>query len=174
MPWPAGIPAWLKNQWGIISGQVSARATTAQLINSLRAYAAAAPGGWGPQGIIYVTKLRSIAVAIRNAADQIISDGFRGTIGSQHIADSPWARSPIQMQAAPRFMIRSLVTSPNPEAIAGVEDVPDEIERWITHYTTALPATLDELTEQIQARAEESGSPPLPVTGISRIEILRE
>src|SRR5215469_8148468 len=111
MPWPQGIPAWLKNQWGIISGQVSARATTAQLIDSLRAYAAASPAGWGPRGVIYVTQLRSIAVAIRAAADQVTRDGFSGTILAHHISEAPWARSPIQQSLAPRFIIRALVTS---------------------------------------------------------------
>lgn len=174
MPWPSGIPNWLKNQWGIIAGQVSERATTSQLIDSLRQYAAASPQGWGPRGVIYVTQLRSIAVSIRNAADAITRDGMTGTIQAYHIAESPWSRSPIQQSVAPRFMIRALVTSANPAALAGVAGVPAQLEQWVTHYATSLPGTLDELVENIEARAGESGSPPAPVSGINRIEILRE
>lgn len=174
MAWPAGIPAWLKNQWGIISGQVSVRATTAQIIDSLRGYAAASPLGWGPHGVIYVTQLRSIAVAIRSAADEITRDNMSGTIEARHISEAPWSRTPLQQSLAPKFLIRAKVSSPNPDAILGVPGAPAEVSQWITAYKNSLPATLDELTEQLTARAAETGSPPLPVTGIERIEILRE
>lgn len=174
MPWPTGTPAWLKNQWGIISGQVSARATTAQLIDSLRSAAARAPGGLSFQAVTQIQQIRSVAVQIRNAADQIVKDGFTGAVAAQHIATAPWARSPLQQQLAPRFMIRSLVTSENPEHAAGVAGVPEELDRWITHYTSALPGTLEELSQQVIEKAEQEGSPPLPVTDIKRIEIIRE
>jgi hypothetical protein len=174
MPWPEGIPAWLKNQWGVLSGQVSARATTAQLIESLRPYAAAAPGGWGPRGVIYVSQLRSMAVAIRAASESITRQGMTGTILAEHIADTPWGRSPLQQGLAPRYMIRALVESPNPEAVAGVAGVPANLQNWITHYATALPGTFEQLTAQIIEQAGETGSPPAPVTAISQLEILRE
>lgn len=174
MPWPQGIPNWLKNQWGVISGQVSARATTQQLINSLRPYAAAAPGGWGPQGVISVSQLRSLAVKIRTASEQITKDGMTGTILAAHIAEAPWSRSPIQQQLAPRFMIRALVSSANPEALAGVAGVPAQLQDWTTHHASSLPGTLDELVQRITQKAAETGSPPAPVTAVNRIEILRE
>ncbi len=174
MPWPAGIPAWLKNQWGVLAGQVSARASTSELINSLRPYANASPVGWGPRGVIYVSQLRGIASKIRAAADQITKDGMTGTILARHIAESPWSRSPLQQSLAPRFMIRALVSSANPEAIAGVAGVPAQLDQWITHYTSSLPGTLEDLVEQITQQAGDVGSPPAPVTAVSRIEILRE
>jgi hypothetical protein len=174
MPWPEGVPSWLKNQWGILSGQVSARATTAQLIDSLRPYDAAAPGGWGPRGVIAVSQLRSIAVQIRTASEAISRDAMTGTILQQHIAEAPWSRSPIQQSLAPRYMIRSLVESPNPEAIAGVAGAQSSLQQWITHYASTLPGTLDELVQQIIQSAGETGSPPAPVTALSQIEILRE
>lgn len=174
MPWPDGIPSWLKNQWGVLSGQVSARATTAALINSLRSYAAAAPEGWGPRGVIYVSQLRSVAVAIRSAADAITRDGMTGAILAEHISEAPWSRSAVQQSLAPRFMIRALVSAPNPEAIAGLAGVPANLEQWVTHYTNALPGTLDELVEQITQQSSQAGSPPTPVTAVNRIEIMRE
>lgn len=174
MPWPEGIPAWLKNQWGVLAGQVAARVGTAELINSLRPYAAAAPGGWGPRGVVYVQQLRSMATKIRAAADRITKDAMTGTILAEHIADAPWSRSPIQQSLAPRFMIRALVSSANPEHIAGVAGVPQQLEQWVTHYSSALPGTLDELVQQIIEQAGETGSPPAPVTAVSRVEILRE
>lgn len=174
MPWPDGIPSWLKNQWGVLSGQVSARASTAQLIASLRPYAQAAPEGWGPRGVIYVSQLRSVAVAIRTAADAITRDGMTGTILAEHISEAPWSRSQLQQQLAPRFMIRALVGHANPEAVAGVAGVPAQLESWITHYASSLPGTLDELVQQITAYSSESGSPPTPVTSVNRIELMRE
>lgn len=174
MPFPEGMPAWLRNQWGVISGQVSARATTAQLINSLRPYAAASPEGWGPRGVIYVQQLRSAAVAIRTASEAIARDGMTGTILAEHISEAPWSRNALQQQLAPRFMIRSLVSSVNPEVLAGVAGVPEQLQQWVTHYATSLPGTLDDLVAQVTAQASETGSPPLPVTGISRMEIIRE
>lgn len=174
MAWPEGIPSWLKNQWGVISGQVSARASTRDLINSLRPYAAASAEGWGRRGVIYVQQLRSIAVQIRTASAAITRDGMSGTILAEHIADAPWGRSPIQQSLAPRFMIRALVSSANPEALAGVAGVPDSLQQWVTHYATSLPGTLDELTQMIIQQAGETGSPPAPVTALSALEILRE
>jgi hypothetical protein len=174
VPWPEGIPAWLKNQWGVLSGQVSARATTAQLIDSLRPYAAAASEGWGRRGVLYVSQLRSIAVAIRSASEAITRDGMTGSILAEHIADAPWGRSAIQQSLAPRFMIRALVSSANPESLAGVAGVPQSLQQWVTHYTDALPGTLDELVQRIIQQTSESGSPPAPVTALSALEILRE
>lgn len=174
MPWPQGTPAWLKNQWGVLSGQVSARATTAELINSLRPYAAAAPGGWGPRGVIIVSQLRSMAVQMRQATEQVTRDAMTGTILAQHITEAPWSRSPIQQQLAPRFMIRALVSSANPEHLAGVAGVPEELEQWVTHFASALPGTLETLTQQIIQTSGETGSPPAPVTAVSQIQIIRE
>jgi hypothetical protein len=172
--WPEGIPAWLKNQWGVLSGQVSARATTAELINSLRPYAEAAPEGWGPRGVIYVSQLRSMAVAIRTSSEAITRDGMTGTILAEHISEAPWARSLIQQSLAPRFMIRALVSHANPEALAGVAGVPEQLQQWVTHYPSSLPGTLDELVQQIIAQNAESGSIPVPVIAVNQIEILRE
>jgi hypothetical protein len=71
-------------------------------------------------------------------------------------------------------MIRALVSSANPEALAGVAGVPDSLQQWVTHYATSLPGTLDELTQMIIQQAGETGSPPAPVTALSALEILRE
>ena len=174
MAWPDGTPAWLKNQWGVLSGQVSARATTAQIFDSLRAEAAANNNQWGPRGALIVGQLRSIAVQIRNASEAITRDGMTGTVLAQHIAEAPWARSPIQQSLAPRFMVRALVSSANPEAIAGVAGAPVELEQWVTHFMDQLPDTLDNLVAGIIQQSSESGSPPAPVTAVSAIEILRE
>lgn len=174
MPWPEGIPSWLKNQWGILSGQVSERATTAQLIDSLRPYAAASAQGWGRRGVIYVSQLRSVAVAIRSAADAVTRDGMTGTIMAEHISEAPWSRSATQQSLAPRFMIRALVSSANPEALAGVAGVPESLDQWVTHYATSLPGTLDELVAKVITQSADTGSPPLPVTAVSRMEIIRE
>lgn len=174
MPWPDGTPAWLKNQWGILSGQVSARASTAQIIESLRPYAEASPQGWGPRGVIQVQQLRSMAAAIRNASDAIDRAGMSGTVLAEHIADASWGRSPIQQSLAPQFLIRALVTSANPEYVAGVAGVPADIEQWVSQVTDALPDTLDEITENVMQKAADTGSPPAPVTAVRRMEILRE
>ena len=174
MPWPDGIPNWLKNQWGVLSGGVGMKLTTAQLIDSLRPYASAAPGGWGPRGVIYVQQLRSMAASIRNAADAVSKQGMTGTISQEHIADAPWSRSPAQQQLADRYMIRAHVTYTNPEFLAGVPGAAPELEDWISHFTGRLPATLEQLAEQITGEARAVGSPPTPVTGINRIEIIRE
>lgn len=174
MPWPDGTPSWLKNQWGVLSGQVSDRATTAQIFDSLRAEAQAHGNDWGPRGAIIVGQLRSVAVQIRTASEAITRDGMTGTILAEHIADAPWGRSAVQQSLAPRFMIRALVSSANPEAVAGVAGVPASLEQWVTHYPGTLPDTLDELVQQVIAQSSESGSPPAPVTAVSKIEILRE
>ena len=174
MPWPGGVPNWLKNQWGIISGAAAGRLTTAQIIDSLRPYAAAAPGGWGPRGVIYVQQLRSLATSIRNAADAIGRSGMTGTISQEHISEAPWSRSPAQQQLAERYMIRSNVTYTNPEFLAGVPGAAPELSDWISHFTSRLPATLDQLVEQVIGEARSVGSPPTPVTGVNRIEIIRE
>lgn len=174
MPWPEGIPAWLKNQWGVLAGQVSARATTAELINALRPYAQASPQGWGPRGVIYVSQLRSIAVAIRSASEAITKSGFTGTIDRSMISESPWSRSALQQNLAPRFMVRALVSSANPEAIAGLPGAAAETQQWVTHYASTLPGTIDELIAAVIQQSGESGSPPTPVTGVSSLEIIRE
>lgn len=174
MPWPEGIPAWLKNQWGVLAGQVSARATTAQLIDALRPYAQASPQGWGPRGVIYVSQLRSIATAIRSASEAITKSGMTGTIDRSMISEAPWSRSELQQSLAPRYMVRALVSSANPEAIAGLPGAAAESEQWVTHYASSLPGTLDELVEQVIQQSGASGSPPTPVTGVSKVEIIRE
>ena len=174
MPWPEGIPNWLKNQWGVVSGSVAARKTTAEVINDLRPYAAAAPGGWGPRGVIYVQQLRSQAASIRNAADAIQKADTTGTITQEHISEAPWSRSPAQQALAERYMIRSHVTYTNPEFLAGVPGAAPELSDWISHFTSRLPATLEQLAEQIITEARTTGSPPTPVTGVNRIEIIRE
>lgn len=174
MAWPEGIPNWLKNQWGVLSGAVAERKSTAELINSLRPYAAAAPGGWGPRGVIYVSQLRSMATSIRNAADAVTKQGIAGAITQEHISEAPWARSPAQQQLAPKFHVRSQVTYTNPEYLAGVEGAPPELTDWISHFTSRLPDTFEQLAERIIAEARTVGSPPTPVTGITRMEIIRE
>lgn len=174
MPWPAGTPAWLKNQWGVLSGQASARATTAELFAALAPAAAAAPGGYGPSGALIVGQLRSVAVKIRSASEAITRDGLTGTITAEHIAEAPWSRSPVQQSLTPRYMVRALVTAPSPEAVAGITGVPQSIEQWVTLYMAALPGTLDELVEQVIQHTAETGSPPVPVTGVTKMEILRE
>lgn len=174
MAWPEGTPAWLKNQWGVISGQVSARATTAQLIDSLRPYAAAAPEGWGPRGVIQVSQLRSMAVSIRTASDAISAQGLTGTLLDKHIAEAPWSRSPIQQSLAPQYQVRALVSSENPEAIAGVQGVPNSIDQWVSLVSTELPSTIDELIENVIQNGLVTGSPVTPITGVSKLEILRE
>lgn len=174
MAWPEGIPNWLKNQWGVISHGVAGRESTAQLIDSLRPYAAAAPGGWGPRGVIYVQMLRSQAASIRNAADTIARSGTAGTISQEHISEAPWARSPARQALQERYMIRSHVTYTNPEFLAGVPGAAPELADWISHFTSRLPGTLEQLAEQIITEARTTGSPPTPVTGINRIEIMRE
>lgn len=174
MAWPQGIPNWLKNQWGVISGQVSERATTSELINALRPYAQASPEGWGPLGVIYVSQLRSLAVSIRNSSEAITAQGMTGTITAAHIAEAPWARSAVQQSLAPKFMLRALVQYPNPEALAGIEGAPPIIEDWITQWTSNLPGTFEQLTQQIMQTARDTGSPPAPVTAISKLEMLRE
>lgn len=174
MPWTAGMPAWLRNQWGVISGQAAQRATTREIFQALAPYAAAAPGGWTQKGVFWVTMMRSAAVKIRTAADAITKTGFSGTITAEHIAEAPWSREPVNQRLSPRFLIRSQVTSGNPEAVAGLPGVPDTVTQWVTHFTSRLPATLEQLVEDIKAQAGSSGSPPLPVLGITRIEILRE
>ena len=174
MPWPEGIPNWLKNQWGVISGGVAGRLSTAQLIDSLRPYAAAAPGGWGPRGVIYVQQLRSQAASIRNAADAVQKTGITGTIAQEHIADAPWSRSPAQQQLAERYLIRFNASYPNPEFMAGVPGAEPELSDWFSSFAHRLPATLEQLAEQVIAEARAVGSPPTPVTAINRMEIIRE
>ena len=174
MAWPEGTPSWLKNQWGVISGQVSARATTAQLIDSLRPYASASPEGWGPRGVIQLAQLRSMAVAIRTASAAVEKAGLSGTVQAEQIAEAPWSRSPIQQSLAPQFMLRALVSSENPEAIAGVEGVPDSIDQWVTQVTAELPETIDEIIANIIQQGSETGSPPTPITAVSKLEIIRE
>lgn len=174
MPWPEGIPNWLKNQWGVISGGVGSRQTTAELIDSLRPYAAAAPGGWGPRGVIYVQQIRSLATSIRNAADAVSKSGLTGTISQEHISDAPWSRSPAQQALSERYMIRAHVSYTNPEFLAGVPGAAPELSDWISHFTNSLPSTLEQLAEQVIGEARAVGSPPTPVTGINRLEIIRE
>lgn len=174
MPWPEGTPAWLKNQWGIISGQVSARATTAQLIDSLRPYAAAAPEGWGPRGVIQLSQLRSVAVQIRTASAAIDKAGMSGAVLAEHISEAPWSRSPIQQSLAPQYMIRALVSSPNPESVAGVAGVPANIDQWVTQITDALPGTLDEIVANVIQQGATTGSPPTPISSVNKLEIIRE
>lgn len=174
MAWPAGIPNWLKNQWGVISGGVSSRLTTAQLIDSLRSYAAANPGGWGPRGVIYVQQLRSQAVRIRLSSERIAKQGMTGPIRAEHIAEAPWARSLVQRQLTPQYAIRALVSYTNPEFIAGVAGAPETLQQWVTHYTGQLPGDLQTLAGQVATRASETGSPPTPVLGVDKMEILEE
>lgn len=174
MAWPEGTPAWLKNQWGILAGQVSARASTAKVINSLRPYAAAAPGGWGPKGVIVVSQLRSIAAQMRNATEAVSHDAMTGTITAQHITEAPWSRSAIQQALVPKFAVRALVASANPEFLAGIEGVPEEVEQWVTHFPPTLPATLEDLVEKVIQKSGESGSPPAPVTAVKQMLIIRE
>lgn len=174
MAWPEGIPNWLKNVWGLISGDVASRMTTAQIIDSLRPYAAAQPGGFGPKGVIYVSQLRSAAVQIRSAADAIAKAEMKGTITAEMIRDAPWARSAIQQSLDPQYAIRALVEYTNPEFLAGLKGVPEKLTQWITHYTSRLPARLEQLVQRVTSRASEAGSPPTPVTGVARMEILAE
>jgi hypothetical protein len=71
-------------------------------------------------------------------------------------------------------MIRSLVSSDNPEALSGIAGVPAQLQQWITHYATSLPGTLDQLVARVIQQAADTGSPPLAVTGVNRMEIIRE
>lgn len=174
MPWPEGTPSWLRNQWGVLSGGVSARLTTAQITDSLRSSAAAAPGGWGRQGVIYVSQLRSVAARIRNAAEAIIRSGFTGPVRAEHVAEAPWSRSMVQQQLAPKYLIRGLVQYTNPEFVAGVPGVPDTLETWVSAHAKLMPGTLDEIVAAMVAQRMNTGTPPTPVTGVSRIEILTE
>lgn len=174
MAWPQGTPNWLKNQWGVISGQVSARATTAELVDALRPYAQASPEGWGPRGVIILSQLRAQAVSMRSAADQVTKTGLSGTIDQSMITEAPWARSPVQQQLVPQFLVRAQVSYPNPEALAGVLGAEAELTDWISAKTSTLPGTLDELVERITQKTRETGTPPVPITGVTRIEILRE
>lgn len=174
MAWPTGIPNWLKNQWGIISGAVSARFTTSQVIDSLREYAAANPGGWGPRGVIYVSELRSIAVGIRTASERITKLGFTGPIDASLIAEAPWARSAVQRALSPGYFIRALVSYTNPEFLAGVPGAPETLQKWVSHTTSLLPGELQTLTGQVASQASDSGSPPTPILGVHQMEILEE
>lgn len=174
MAWPEGIPPWLKGAWGVVSGSVNQRMSTREVIDSLRPYAEANPGGWGPRGVIYVAQLRSMAASIRESARQVSDSGFSGRITSEHISEAPWARSAVQRELSPKYSIRALVSFTNPDFLAGIEGAPETLEKWINQYTARLPADLETLTSQVATRAEDDGSPPTPVLGISSIEILEE
>jgi len=174
MPWPEGVPAWLRNAYAVIEGAVAERLSTADIIASLRPYATAAAGGWGRRGVIYVSQLRSIAARGRLAADEITKAGFTGPVTAQMIAEAPWSRTPAVRQAAPSFLIRAQVSSPNPDYLAGLEGAAPEVTQWVSSRTSVLPPDLQTLASQIASKAEDEGSPPLPITGISRMSILEE
>lgn len=131
--------------FGSIQGAVSSRASTADVWQAIRSQSTAT-GRPIPEGaFLAVNQLRSIAVGIRRAAENLQGAGGIGTLTSDMISMAPYQRPEAAQVAGPAWEAKFL----NTLVIDGLEE-----STWsTTYFYGSLPATVDELVNAIQADA---------------------
>ena len=172
MAWPEGTPAWLKRAYGVVQAGVNINMSTADLIDSLRPYAEAAPGGFGPKGAAIVSQVRAMAARMREAREAVNRAGLTGPLQAGHVALAPWARDNLQRSLVPGYQVRALVSYANPAAQLSAEGEPDTLQRWVTARFESLPTTLGTLTGYVANAIDESGSLDEPIDTVDEMEII--
>ncbi len=150
--------AKLMEFFGSIQGAVGERASTAEVWQAIRSQSEAT-GRPIPEGaFLAVNQLRSIAVGIRRAAENLQEAGGLGTLTSDMISQAPYQRSEAAQMAAPAWEVKFL----NTLNIMGLETA-----TWSTTYFHG------QLINAVQADAALMASHYGPATsvGVSHLSI---
>lgn len=135
----------LMEYFGAIQGAVSSRASTAEVWDALRTQSAATGRPIPAGAFLAVNELRSIAVGLRSASEELNSAGGVGSLQSNMIGAAPYARSEAAQLAQPAWEVKFLHTM----LVDGLETA-----TWATTYFYgSLPATLEELQNAVAADA---------------------
>jgi len=129
--------------WGVIQGAVTERASTAQIWEAIRGFAAESGTSWPPNMLQEVNRMRSQAAGLRNASERLGRAADTDALTGDMLAPLPYARPATEQELARQFHVRVGYT-----ATKG-----DETERsYITlAYSGQLPATVGELYADAQA-----------------------
>lgn len=147
MTTPSGLPIRALQYWGVASGAVAARATTAEVWAAINA--AAQANGQESAGLTLgdFNKLRSAAAGVRNASEYLAQGNPESVIEDAMIGSPPWARPLSEQNAAPMFQARFLHTT--------ADDEGNESADWRTvTFSSGLPPTLDAFHTALQQDAE--------------------
>lgn len=129
--------------FGAAQASVANRVSIGTLMDDLRAAAEAAGIDLGPLNPADVSQVRSIAVAARNATDELAAKTTDQAITAQDIWTAPWS-SYVAGSLTPReYEVRVLVDFQRADGTSGSE--------WRTWRTAQLPATKGQLFQGIDA-----------------------
>lgn len=147
MTTPSGLPKKALQWWGVASGAVNQRASTADVWAAINS--AAAAQGQDSAGITLqgFNQLRSAAVQVRNSAAALTAGQDANGIDASMIGKAPWGRPIGDQNAAPQYQLRFLHTTTD---MAGNEE---SAYRTIV-FTGQLSATKAELLAQVERDAE--------------------
>ena len=132
--------------WGNIQSAVAARASTADLWNTVRTAAAAEGYDIAPANAIDMGTLRSLAVSNRNAMEALAAAPATAAFDYTMLGTELYARSPAEQALAPLYLVRF-------EHNVTEDGEPATVWRTDT-FRGMLPPTKDELQAQLDADAQ--------------------
>ena len=129
--------------WGVIQGAVSERASTAEIWQAIRGFAAESGAAWPPNMLQEVNRMRSQAAGLRNASERLDRARPTDALTGDMLAPLPYARPGPEQELARQFHVRVGYT-----ATKGNET---ETSYITLGYSGQLPATVGELYADAQA-----------------------
>lgn len=135
--------------WGVIRGQVAARASTSELWAAINQFRAEQGLGSIPGGIGAVSKLRSLAVSQRAAVDYFAQADAHQTVDASWIAQDITSRPLDEQALTPMWKINFGVTR--------LTETGQE-SGWMTYVQRgALPPTKDDILALVDAQSVAGG-----------------
>ena len=166
MTTPSGLPTKALQFWGVASGAVADRQSTAEVWAAINT--AATNMGMDSPGLSLrdFNTLRSHAASVRNASEALASGFVDSQITGEMIGTPPWARSLDERNAAPLYQARFLHDTADAEG--------NITSDWRTVvFSSGLPPTLsafnDALGQDAQALADKYNTEHV---GVSQVTIM--
>lgn len=168
MTTPSGLPTKALQFWGVATGAVASRATTAEVWGAINDAAAAM--GMSSPGLSLrdFNTLRSQAASVRNASERLDSGQFESQITGDMIGTPPWARDLAERNAAPMYQVRFKHDTADSEGFITSD--------WRTVvFSSGLPPTLaafhDALDQDAQALADKYNTDHVAVSSVTILAI---
>lgn len=150
--------------WGAVQLAARIHASTAETWQAIRGAAAEYNVQLPPNMFTEVNRLRSAAVALRNASEQLGRASRSDAITSDMLAPQLYARSAQEQSLAPAWHVRFEL-----QTVRG-SDVSSEW--YVMGYQGLFPATIGELMDDLEAYSAGLGEAyGVAVSGITTVEI---
>ena|ERR1700733_11461026 len=139
----------LLNYWGIIQKSVADRVSTSDLWSAVTSAAAAEGYSLSPANAMDMNSLRSLAAGNRNASEEFMAAPDNAALGASFYGFELYAPAPHQLNVETTYLVRF-------EQNVLENGMPATVWRTDT-FRGVLPATKDELMQQLNSDAEQIG-----------------